>query len=311
MNDETVVDQFIIEPDPGDVDYFVNEWEGGYSVYLDFPLEPNTTYTVTIPATAADPYGNTLGEDYVFSFEAAPFAPLASFNLPRDVAQLSTSFPTNVQLLHRNVTSLDVSLYDVGVDAGLLFNTYTINERAPRGEPIFQTTIPVENVPDELGVVTVELADGGVLPTGIYELRVTAPEVDPDTAYWQLRNVLLIVGDTNLVVKEMFGEVNVWATDLATGQPVAGRNLTLYMRDSLQAGTATTDANGFARFDYEPDESYLEGVLVVSNEPGAAGFGAASTLWTGTALPWQQGITTDSSPEPVSYTHLDVYKRQA
>ena len=45
MNDETVVDQFIIEPDPGDVDYFVNEWEGGYSVYLDFPLETNTTYT--------------------------------------------------------------------------------------------------------------------------------------------------------------------------------------------------------------------------------------------------------------------------
>jgi len=305
MNDETIIDQFIIEPDPGDdVDYFVNEWEGGYSVFLDFALEPNTTYTVTIPATAADPYGNTLGEPYIFSFEAAPFAPLASFNLPRDVAQLSTSFPTNVQVLHRNVTSLDVSLYELGVDTDLLFNSYTINEHQPEGEPIFQTAIPVENVPDELNVATVELADGGVLPTGIYELRVNAPEVNADTAYWQVRNVLLVVGDTNLVIKEMFGEVNVWATDLATGQPAAGRNLTLYKRDGEQVGTATSDANGFARFDYEPDESYLEGVVVVSNEPGAAGFGLASTLWTGTALPWQLGITTDSGPEQALFAYI-------
>ena len=304
MNDDTVVDQFIIEPDPGEVDYFVNEWEGGYSVFLDFPLEPNTTYTVTIPATAADPYGNTLGEEYVFTFSAPPFAPLASLNLPRDVAQLSTSFPTTVQVLHRNVTSLDVSLYDAGVDTSLLFNAYQINERQPEGEPIFQTTLPVENVPDELGVVDVALAGGGVVPTGIYELRVNAPEVDPDTAFWQVRNVLLIVGDTNLVIKEMFGEVNVWATDLATGQPASGRDLTLYKRDGEVVGTAVTDANGFARFDYTPDEAYLEGVAVVSNEPGAAGFGVGSTLWTGTASPWQLGITTDSGPEQALYAYI-------
>ena len=304
MNDETIIDQFVIEPDPGDVDTFVNEWEGGYSVFLDFPLEPNTTYTVTIPATAADPYGNTLAEPYVFSFSAPSFAPLASFNLPRDVAQLSTSFPTNVQLLHRNVSSMDVTLYETGINVDLLFNSYRINERQPSGELIFQTTIPVENTPDQLGVVEVELAGGGVLPTGIYELRVNAPELDAENTYWQLRNVLVVVGDTNLVVKEMMGEVNVWATDLATGQPAAGRNLTLYKRDGEQVGTVISDANGFARFDYTPDESYLEGVVVVSNEPGATGFGVASTLWTGTVQPWQLGISTDSGPEQALFAYI-------
>ena len=144
------------------------------------------------------------------------------------MAQLSTSFPTNVQLLHRNVSSMDVTLYETGINVDLLFNSYRINERQPSGELIFQTTIPVENTPDQLGVVEVELAGGGVLPTGIYELRVNAPELDAENTYWQLRNVLVVVGDTNLVVKEMMGEVNVWATDLATGQPAAGRNLTLY-----------------------------------------------------------------------------------
>ena len=304
MNDETVIDQFIIEPAPDNPNYFVNEWEGSYSVFVDFELQPNTTYTVTIPGTAADPYGNTLGEDYTFSFEAAPFAPLASFNLPRDVAQISTSFPTTVQILHRNVGSLDVALYDAGVDAELIFNTYRINERQPTGEPLFQTTIPVENTPDALDVVTVDLADGGVLPTGIYELRVTAPEVDPDTAYWQNRNVLLLVADTNLVVKEMFGEVNVWATDLATGEPVSGRNITLYQRNGDAGGTAVTDDNGFARLDYMPSESYLQGVFVTSNEPGASGFGAASTNWTDGVQPWQMGIQSDGGPEQDIYAYI-------
>ena len=304
MNDDTVVDQFVIEPAPGDVDYFVNEWEGTYSVSLDFELAPNTTYTVTIPATAADPYGNTLGEDYVFTFNAPPLAPLASLNLPRDVAQLSTSFPTTVQVLHRNVTEVTVSLYELGANTDLIFNSYQINEHVPAGEPVFQTTIPVENVPGELGVIDVPLADGGVLPTGVYELRVNAPEVDADSSYWQVRNVVLVVADTNIVVKEMFGEVNVWVTDLASGQPVAGRELTLYKRNSEAAGTATSDANGFARFDYTPDEQYLEGVVVASNEPGAAGFGMASTLWTATVQPWQMGLTMDSGPEQSLYAYI-------
>src|SRR5690606_38663035 len=40
MNDETVDGTFIITPQPDDVDYFINEWEEGYSVYVDFALEP-------------------------------------------------------------------------------------------------------------------------------------------------------------------------------------------------------------------------------------------------------------------------------
>ena len=304
MDDETIIDQFIIEPAPEDPDYFVNEWEGGYSVYVDFALEPNIDYTVTIPATAADPYGNTLGEDYTFTFSAPPFAPLASFNLPREVAQLSNSFPSNVQIIHRNVTELNVSLYEASVDAGLLFNIYQINERVPTGEPIFQTTIPVENVPDEIGVVSVELASGGVLPNGLYELRVSAPQVDPETSYWQNRNVLLVVADTNLVIKEMFGEVNVWATDLATGEPVAGRSLTVYKRNGDISDTALTDDNGFARLDYQPTDEYLEGVVVVSNEPGADGFGMASTYWTGSISPWQMGLNADGSREQALFAYI-------
>ncbi len=304
MNDETVEDQFTISPEPEDADYFISQWEEGYSVYVDFELEPNVEYTVTVPGTAADPYGNTLGEDYTFTFTGAPVPPMASFNLPFQQAQLSTSFPTDVQILHRSVSELNVSLYELDANSDIVFNPYRMNEREPSGEPIFQTTIPVDAASEELGVETVQLAAGGVLPTGVYELRVSAPEVESDTNWWQNRNVLLVVADTNMVVKEMFGEVNVWATDLASGEPVSGLDLTLYRRNGAEAGTAVTDASGFARFDYEPLENYLDGVSVISNQPGADGFGMASTYWTGNVSPWQMGISTDTGPEQAIYAYI-------
>ncbi len=304
MNDETIEDQLIITPTPEDVDYFISQWEDNYSVYVQFTLIPDTEYTVTVPATAADPYGNTLSEAYTFTFTSAPTPPLASFNLPFQQAQLSTSFPTDVQIMHRGVSSLDVSLYEVEVYSELINNPYRMNEREPSGEPLFRTTIPVDATSDELGVTTVELAGGGVLPTGIYELRLNAPEVDSDSSWWQNRNVLLVVADTNLVVKEMFGEVNVWATNLATGEPTAGLDLRLYRREGGEAGEAVTDADGFARFEYEPANDYLEGVAVISNEPGSDGFGVASTNWTGNVTPWQAGISTDTGPEQALYAYI-------
>ena len=304
MNDETLEDQITVSPNPGDIDYFINEWDEGYSVFLQFTLEPETEYTVTVPGTAADPYGNTLGEDYTFSFRSAPVPPLAAFNLPSQTAQLSTSFPSNVQIMHRNVSELNVALYEVDIKLDTIFNPYQLNERLPGGDPVFQTTIPVGPTGDELGVETVELAGGGVLPTGVYELRVTAPELDSDSAWWQNRNVLLIVADTNLVVKEMFGETHVWATDLATGEPVSGLSLMLKRRGVLGAGPVVADADGFARFDYEADNDYLDGVIVVSNEPGAAGFGLAATSWTGNVSPWQMGINNDTSPEQAIYAYI-------
>jgi len=304
MDDATIEDQIVITPDPGDVDYFINEWDEGYSVYLDFELTPDTEYTVTVPGTAADVFGNTLGEDYTYTFSSAPPAPLAALNLPSMVAQVSTSFPSNVQVLYRNVSELQVALYEVGLEQVALFDTYLINERAPSGEPIFQTTLTPESTGAELGVATVELAGGGTLPPGVYELRVDAPELTDDTAWWQNRNVLLIVADTNLVIKEMFGEVNVWATDLETGEPAPGLDLTLYRRSRQEAGTAVTDANGFARFDYEPSEPYLDGVAVYANQPGEAGFGLAVSNWTGSVSPWQMGLTYDTGREQAIYAYI-------
>ncbi len=136
--------KFIIEPDPGDVDYFINEWEGNYDVYVSFPLEPNTVYTVTIPGSC----GRSLWQHarrglHVELLRAAVCSALASLNLPREVAQLSTAFPTSVEVLYRNVDQFDVSLYDIGLNIDLLINTYQQFDNPTHRRPDFPDNRPV------------------------------------------------------------------------------------------------------------------------------------------------------------------------
>lgn len=297
MDPDTLEDRVRIEPQPERVNYYYNEYidelnpeNSNFGLSLDFNLEPNSAYSVTIPADAADPYGNTLGEDYVLRFTTPGAPPVASFNLPQTFSQLSTSFPTAVEVIHRDISEFTVTLNDLGLPIQLFADNYVQSDAPPRGEEVGSWTIPVSTAAGEVGVTAVPLAGDGVLPTGVYFVTVTAPGMDPEMQYWQNQRNVLIVADTNLVIKEMPDEVHVWATDLASGEPVSGRNLTLYGRNGRELGTATTDGSGFAAFAYQPLDDYLQGVVVVSNEPGAEGFGVGSSVWSGGFNPWREGL---------------------
>ncbi len=305
MDLDTIEGQLIIDPAPqGDIDYFFNAFDNQFELYVNFDMEGNSQYTVTIPGTAADPYGNTLGEAYTWSFTTPPSAPLVSFNLANDISQISTDFPTTIEVIHRNVDSFDVLLYDIGLDLQKLNNYYDPMALASGSEVLRRVSITADTELDEAAVTEVDIAEGGTLPTGIYYLTAESPQLSPDSLYWQNRDVVLIVADTNIVVKEMYGEVRVWVTDLTSGEPVSGRNLTLYGRGGQEIGTATSDSNGFARFDYEPQQGYLEGVIVASNEPGQEGFGIAGTYWTGTFNIFQTGVSINTGPEDPLFVYL-------
>ena len=287
MDTDTLEDRVLIEPAPRNPDYYFNTWDD-FTMSVSFSPERNTTYRITIPGDAADPYGNTLGADYTFSYDMPDYSPIASFNLPGTVSQLTTSFETAVDVIYRNVSQVNVGLYDVGLPVHLFNNSYQVYEYFPATDPLRTWQI----TPESDGATTrLSLADGGTLPTGVYFLNANAPELDENGSYWQIQKALIIVGDTNLVVKQMPNEVRVWATDIASGQPAQGRNLTLYNNEGVPLETAVSDANGFAKFDYSAPNGNL-GVTVVSNEPGQAGFGVAGTNWTGGINYWQMGLNS-------------------
>ena len=74
-----------------------------------------------------------------------------------------------------------------------------------------------------LGLTTVSLAEGGVLPTGVYVLTSRHPKLIPIIATGKTSATVLIVADTNIVISEMPDEVHVWVTDLESGEPAGGR----------------------------------------------------------------------------------------
>ena len=305
MDLATFEDRIIIEPEPGFVSSYWNDYDNSLS--LSFPLERKAEYQVTVPGDAADPYGNTLSSDYTFRFTTPDHPPIASFNLPQGVSQLSTSFTTEVGIIHHNVSKLEVELYDVGLPLYLLNDNYSLYDYQPTSGLIGSWEITQDALGGEAGLFNLALAgDGGTLPTGVYYATVDAPELGDDARYWQNQHNMLVVADTNIVIKEFFDEIHVWVTDIATGKPAPGRNLELYDVRGVPTGTAVSDANGFASFT-NPPVDYLEGVTVVSNQPGEAGFGVASSQWDGGARPWQMGINNTNSDE-APRLHLPLHR---
>ena len=304
MDADTIEDQILIDPPPNRIQYSFYESSGYYYANLSFALERSTNYQVTIPATVADPYGNSLGQAYTWEFDTLGATPLASFNLPGQISQLSTSFPSNVGIMQRNISRLDITLHELGLPMSLLGAPYEVHDYQPAADPIRTWDISVELPENELSTQTLPLADGQALPTGVYLLQATAPEMEEFSRFWQVQKTLLIMADHNIVVKEMFGEIHAWVTTLNDGQPVAGSNLRLFTRRGAEVGTAVTDNNGYARFDHNnSSQDYLEGVTVVSGQPGQAGFGLTNTNW-GNFRPWQMGISSSSSREVPLYVYL-------
>lgn len=299
MDPETLEGRIRIEPEPRRVNYYFNEWQD-FSMQVDFPLERNATYRVTIPGDAADPYGNTLGADYTFQFTTPPPAPVASFNLPGQIAQLTTSFESVVDVVLRSVSRADVNLYDVGLPIQFFNDTYGLYEYQPSVPALRSWALNPANG----SVQSIPLAGDGALPTGIYFLTVDAPEAGEETRYWQIQRTLLVVADTNLVIKEMPNEVRVWATDIRSGEPAQGLTLTLFDRAGANGGTAVTDANGFARFDHTIGRYGDYGATVVSGAPGQSGFGVANSNWSGGFEPWRQGISFGYNDTTLPFVYL-------
>ncbi len=305
MDPNTIEGRIQVNPAPAeeDLDSFISP--DGRFVSLSFELERNATYQVTIPGNAADPYGNTLGEDYVWSFTTSPLAPLASLNLPPYVSQFSAGLPTDVVLIQRNVSIISAALYDAGLPIQLLVEPGRINEFSPSGSALRTWAFEPNTPLDVAGEIPVNLGgDNGTLRPGIYFLSVNAPEVTEEFRWWQNQRDLIVVADTNLVVKETFDGVHVWATELATGEPAADRSLALYDAQGSPLGQAVTDGDGLATFAYIPAQDFLQGVVVVSGTPGERGFGVSSSSWDQGVAPWAFELPATSSDEQPEFAYI-------
>lgn len=283
MDADSLAGRITIEPAPAAFDTFYHDWtdwngQVHHELALDFAELRDQAYTITLSADIQDVFGNRLGQDFTWHFTTIPYLPLASLNFPswEKIMLLSDSFPTAVDLVYRNVSTVTVSLHDARMPVYYLTHSYDIDKYKPPFLALRSWTIPSTAVADEAVIEHILLADGGTLPPGVYYIEASAAEI-AEPSRWQTPGGFLIVADTNLAVKEMLDTTYVWATEIATGTPAVGRTITLYGEDGSNWGTAVTGAHGFAAIPY--DGTRETRMVAVSGDPGAAGFGLAYAGW--------------------------------
>ncbi len=308
MDWTTIEEQLVIEPTPERVRYTITS-ERNLSVGFD--LDYLTKYVITIPATASDIFGNQLEADYTWSFSTPAPLPVFAFNLPAPFAQISADQASEIAMVYRTAetaeTTVTLSRFDEGVPLALIAQSFF---DATRTLPPNTAVNTFENsITAGAGAVTLSLNNGDALPTGIYYLEIDAPTGEQDVRFWQTRQTILIVADTNLVVKETPNFIHVWATELATGEPAPNREVTVYLtEDNAIIGelSGTTDADGLLTLERPNSEAwfgYRGRAFAVTGEVGTANFGIAVANWNESARMYDMGL----SPQEESGADDGVY----
>ncbi|MYD65623.1 MAG: hypothetical protein F4X26_06545 [Chloroflexi bacterium] len=301
-----------VDPDNIGIDW------GDYAperVRLDFPVEPETTYTVRIAPGVRDRGGRAVAEEDTIRFttEKEWLFPELDIAVPASFVTYAANGEQVLYFAAQKIEDVQFSLYRLSdADAETLLRRGYIDERGrddfwPDSDPIRTWTVPIEeSLQEPLRVYSTALGGGSRLAKGHYFLFVT---FDGARDYEQTKLVVSVV-DTAIVTKLAHDELIAWALDYETGEPLAGAPLrTAPLKEPAetpyQAGR--TDAQGLARFAVDPpeDPSYWEPYddHVVRMEEGGR-FGVASTWWDTGAHPRDLDASS-YLPTPVGHLYTD------
>jgi len=315
MDVSTLLPNITILPEPTRVYTYWNDYDQEFNISWD--IEPSTSYEVRLDGDMADPYGNRIGQDRVVRFTTDDLPPLAYLVVPGDVGVYSAYTNTTVYLVHRNVSQVDLALYYLdwadfsaltGPDRWQVWDSFT-----PDAENLIrQWSLPATaelNASRYLRAVLAE--DGGALQPGLYFLEVSAPEVRRQQWGAPSRHIL-VVTRAHLTLKLAQREALVWATDIATGDPVAGLEVSLWSGPETMLASGVTDADGVFRTGFAPLADIWSPVAAVARDPTTGNLsGVTSSDWYSGIGPWDFGLSTEYAPLPYrlyAYTDRPIYR---
>lgn len=307
MDQQSFAERVSVEPKPDQLSLSVS----GNTLYLNFPLLPETDYTVTVAAGVADIYGNVVNEPFVLRFRTAPTDP--QLTLPfRDWISLTNAYrpQAGFPAVTLNLSALELQLAKLTPDEliALSGTAYYPDLRSYRPRQLLrQWTQPIEAVRNRFVRTDVKLAeDGGKVPAGIYFIELFAPEfrrfMQPNLQ--EPRRQVLAVVTANLTVKQAPKAIHVWAHDLATGAPLTDQPISLYSR-GRKIADGRTDAEGKATFNVVTTPDNWQGYWLILE--GENAFGVAQTTWRdGNFEPYAFEVQPDPQPaKTVTYLYTD------
>lgn len=301
-----------VVPKPARLSFSYDEW--GNALYVSFEKAPSTSYVVTLSGRVADPYGNTLGRDFVLRFKTRDYDPILYLNTPGLVGTYNAYTQTKAAVTYRNVGAIDFKLHRVTPEDFLRLTTKDYWEawnayRPSASDLVHEWRIETTARRNQVAVLHSELVDaeGQPLQPGMYFLQVSSPGLtSPDrTANRQL----FVRADLNVTLKSAPQEAFAWVTDLKSGRPVAGASVRFTDNGAINL-TATTDSDGVARVTLPTTRYTWEPLLAIAGGDGGS-FGVASSNWRDGISPWDFGVPGGVSAEPYAayvYTDRPIYR---
>ncbi len=283
VDEDTLAGHIHVIPEPTEVFTYFEPY--GNVLWLNFSADAQTTYTITLDATVADVFGNTLAHPFSLHFTTGDFPPAYNVGLPWEAAMFDVALPITFSVDARNVETITVRLYKPSPDALSEIAPMEPWELARVGEsrlgPVQHTWII--HYPQERNVwhtKSVILAKVGQLPLdpGVYVLEIEAPMGKKDISR---RRYFVVITPYNLMLKVDSKEALIWATDLHTGKPVPNLPVAVYAEDNVY--TTTTDREGLARVALN-ERSPWSPVVVLANPDQPNGL--VSSNWSEGISPW-------------------------
>ncbi len=248
----------------------------------------SSSYTVTISGKSQTVYGETLGQDVIVKFTAAPLDPEVYLNVNGAAGLYDANAPQIIYATYRNVQEIEYALYNmpradvlraVGSDRYEYWDKYKPNANNLLREWKQAVSAPL----NASRVISTSLAGdnpAALLQPGAYYLEARAA---PGVQSASRARHILIVTPYNLALKRNENQALVWATNLATGKPVADLPIAIYTADGKAAATGKTDKDGVYRGTF-PRQEYYEPLFAVSEQDGLVQAAVGSD--------WNDGLQT-------------------
>ncbi len=291
-----------IRPQASYTGYYVD----GQTVTVNGVFDPGKNYAVTFSGALKDRWGQTLGQDYVFTFrepDAEPSVSLLGQYLPTIFTRPDQP-AVDVQAI--NVSKLHVQLgtfalsdyfrYQVDFDYQKTFSPADLDSWNE------ELNLPANH--SEPYAVSLVHNDRQLAP-GLYYIDISSPEIANTSRTTQS----VLVSNVNLTLKISATQALAWALDLRTQMPIANIPLVLYDGKGSQVASGLTDENGL--WQAQLPAPGQNGFYAVLAQPGDDLFGMSMSNWNLQISPWDFGLAAGGEkPQTMIYLYTErpVYR---
>ena len=252
-----------------------------------------TKYTLTLPKTLKDAFGQTLGKAKKLTFDVGRSEPWVSAQGGHFVVMDPSGKPA-LSLYSVNHDELDVRLFKVGPKDWETFKEFARTARnknpfkrgGPPGTRVLKKRVKIDSKPDEMVETAIDLraALKGGLGQVVVEL---VPTKQPNK--WRREAIVMWMQRTHLGLSAFRdpSHLRAWVTDLRDGRAIEGAKV----RITPSGGSGKTDAGGLAELDLAKVSDRTTRLLIAEKGDDVAILPERPWLWSSSTSWYAQPVS--------------------